>query len=308
MVGGMAGPNAAMAGQAMMGEGAANLGMFGPEAAVAGGLDVNDFLAASNQYAAEDASMAMMDQAFAEASMAGPNVADFAVRPALTASSLLVHVSYSRASRRRRTSKRRRGRAWKTSWLSSRRKAHPWPTLRYGRRVFRFAALSPHRSSALLLRRAGFPGDARPERRRLRRVSGCARAVCRRLCGELACSVSAVLPALVPPAHRAAVPAGLPGDAGTKCCRLCCVPGGARAVGRRFCSTSPSGFAVDSAAELNRAGVRRHSSRRKDRLSPILGHFSRRRGRASPISKRSSRPKAQAWRTSKLSSRHRDRA
>ena len=104
MVGGMAGPNAAMAGQAMMGEGAANLGMFGPEAAVAGGLDVNDFLAASNQYAAEDASMAMMDQAFAEASMAGPNVADFAVRPALTAPSLLVHVSYSRASRRRRTS------------------------------------------------------------------------------------------------------------------------------------------------------------------------------------------------------------
>ena len=141
--------------------------------------------------------------------MAGPNVADFAVRPALTASSLLVHVSYSRASRRRRTSKRRRGRAWKTSWLSSRRKAHPWPTLRYGRRVFRFAALSPHRSSALLLRRTGFPGDARPERRRLRRVSGCARAVCRRLCGELACAVSAVLPALVPPAHRAAVPAGV---------------------------------------------------------------------------------------------------
>ena len=185
MVGGMAGPNAAMAGQAMMGEGAANLGMFGPEAAVAGGLDVNDFLAASNQYAAEDASMAMMDQGFAEASMAGPNVADFAVRPALTASSLLMHVSYSRASRRRRTSKRRRGRVWKTSWLSSRRKAHPWPTLRYVRRVFRFAALSPHRSSALLLRRAGFPGDARPERRGLRRVSGCARAVCRRLCGEL---------------------------------------------------------------------------------------------------------------------------
>ena len=77
MVGGMMGPNAAMMGQTMMGEGAANLGMFGPQS-MGGGLDVNDFLAASAQYGGQDAAFAQMDAAFADAQMGGPNVADFA--------------------------------------------------------------------------------------------------------------------------------------------------------------------------------------------------------------------------------------
>ena len=51
MVGpGMAGPNAALAGATMLGEGAAELGAFGRHTA---GLDVGDFLVASSQeYAA----------------------------------------------------------------------------------------------------------------------------------------------------------------------------------------------------------------------------------------------------------------
>ena len=76
MVGGMAGPNMAAMGNTMAAEGAAGLGMFGPQM-MGGGLDVNDFLAASGQYAAQDAAMAQMDAAFAQASMSGPSVDDF---------------------------------------------------------------------------------------------------------------------------------------------------------------------------------------------------------------------------------------
>ena len=80
MVGpGVAGPNAAMAGATMMGEDAAQLGMFAAPP-VTPGLDVEDFLAASQGYAAEDAAFAQMDAAMAQAqhAMAGPSVDDFA--------------------------------------------------------------------------------------------------------------------------------------------------------------------------------------------------------------------------------------
>eukprot|EP01046_Picozoa_sp_COSAG06_P021099 COSAG06_NODE_1570_length_9069_cov_2.920067_2_plen_513_part_00 len=78
MVGGMMGPNAAMMGQTMMGEGAMNLGMFGPQSMAGGGLDVNDFLAASQGYGAQDAAFAQMDAAMASAQMGGPSMEDFA--------------------------------------------------------------------------------------------------------------------------------------------------------------------------------------------------------------------------------------
>ena len=76
----IAGPNAAMAGATMMGEDAAQLGMFAAPP-VAPGLDVEDFLAASQGYAAEDAAFAQMDAppiAQAQHAMAGPSVDDFA--------------------------------------------------------------------------------------------------------------------------------------------------------------------------------------------------------------------------------------
>ena len=67
---GTAGPNAAMAGATMVGEGAAQLGMLAPPV-VAPGLDVDD----SIRCGAEDDASVQMDAAMTQSQ--GPSVADF---------------------------------------------------------------------------------------------------------------------------------------------------------------------------------------------------------------------------------------
>jgi hypothetical protein len=59
MIGDISGPNASAMGATMTEEGAANLGMFGSQST---GLDINDFLAASAQYGAQDTAFAQADE------------------------------------------------------------------------------------------------------------------------------------------------------------------------------------------------------------------------------------------------------
>ena len=99
-VGAAPGPNAAMMGRTMLGEGAAQLGAFGMLAGPR--LDVNDFLASSARHSAEEArAMAQMDGVMAamrastgggpsvdeflalQGAMQGPSVADFAAFQAM---------------------------------------------------------------------------------------------------------------------------------------------------------------------------------------------------------------------------------